>query len=58
MQEDRNKISYSKRLEQDLETAIELGLVDVIEMLEEKIKRLKEYKQEYYQTEVKNKKVK
>lgn len=54
MQEDRNKISYSKRLEQDLETAIELGLVDVIEMLEDKIKRLKEYKQEYYQ----NKKVK
>lgn len=48
MQEDRNKLSYSKRLEQDLETAIKLGLVDIVEMLEEKIKRLKEYKQEYY----------
>lgn len=53
MQEDRNKLSYSKRLEQDLERANELGLVEIVEMLEEKIKRLKEYKQEYYQ----NKKV-
>lgn len=46
----RSKISYQKRLQIDIEMAKKLNREDIVELLENKLKEHKKYKQEYYKS--------
>ena len=45
----RSRLSYSQRLQQDIEMAKKLNRDDIVELLENKLNELKKYKREYYQ---------